>query len=73
MPTKAELQTRVEELEKENTGLKKNAGTGRKGVIWQTSARRTATSRYTKASVSVDEVFLFAVGGVLVLRPSQMV
>ena len=28
-------------------------------------ARRTATSRYTRSSVPVDEVFWFAVGGFL--------
>ncbi|MGU8135899.1 hypothetical protein ACLXA0_13245 [Escherichia coli] len=47
MPTKAELQVRVDELEKENASLKKNAVAGGKGIIRQIIARRTATSRYT--------------------------
>lgn len=72
MPTKAELQVRVDELKK-RTRASKNAVAGGKGIIRQIIARRTATSRYTRSSVPVDEVFWFTVGGFLVLRPSQMV
>ncbi|MEW9741600.1 hypothetical protein [Escherichia coli] len=47
MPTKAELQVRVDELEKEKREPQKNAVAGGKGIIRQIIARRTATSRYT--------------------------
>ncbi|EOV48541.1 hypothetical protein N2M54_07215 [Escherichia coli] len=73
MPTKAELQARVEILEKENASLKGMLARAEREIIRQIIARGATTSRYTRPSVPVDEVFLFVVGDFLVLRPSQMV
>lgn len=74
MPTKAELQARVEILEKENASLKGMLARAERELSGKLLPEELPPADIPdRVSVQVDEVFPCTVGGVLVLRPSQMV